>query len=152
VLSGPRCKDSSRCNGRNARTCPGRKDRCRCVCSDTRPTWAPPHLNPLRPGSTSSASGVSRVSRDVHHEITKTSKRFRASVRSMRSTPPISSHMPACEFCSQPPLCHASRQDKATATAGKPLGLGFRPALVAQGIEHRFPTPLGPSALPSHAP
>ena len=43
---GPGCQDSSRSEGRNAGTCPGRKDRgCR-VRSDTRQAWTPPpHLN-----------------------------------------------------------------------------------------------------------
>jgi hypothetical protein len=53
-----------------------------------------------------------------------------------------------CEFCSQRTLCQADKQANPTATAGKPLGLSFRHALVAQGIEHRFPKPLGPSAVP----
>jgi hypothetical protein len=68
-------------------------------------------------------------------------------------TNPISPHNGTygrCEFCAQAPLCQPRDRTNSTATAGKPVGLSFRHALVAQGIEHRFPKPPGPSAVPWH--
>lgn len=53
-----------------------------------------------------------------------------------------------CEFCSHWTLCHAAEQAIATATTAKPLGLGFRHALVAHAIAHRLPRPPDPSAVP----
>jgi hypothetical protein len=63
--------------------------------------------------------------------------------------PPITAHMRACEFCSQWTLCQATEQPNATATTGKTLGLSFRHALVAQGIEHRFPKPGVAGSIPA---
>jgi hypothetical protein len=53
------------------------------------------------------------------------------------------------ELCAQPPLCHTPEQTKPTATTGKPLGLSYRHALVAQGIEHRFPKPGVAGSIPA---
>jgi small conductance mechanosensitive channel len=62
--------------------------------------------------------------------------------------PPTTAHMFACELRARAPLCHDSRRDEPATIAAKSLGSSFRQALVAQGIEHRFPEPPGPSAVP----
>jgi len=51
-------------------------------------------------------------------------------------------------FCSEPTLCHEFQRKRCNNDHAKPLGLRFRRALVAQGIEHRFPKPPGTSAVP----